>query len=399
MKNCVIWGTGKIGSSQVLKDILEQKYHIQAYCDSDSKKAGKKLNMLDIISAEEIREYLLRNSVSSLFIAVADRSAIESIRSRIRENHIEDIEVIDLYGAEMDELENCYLSKEHERLKNRWEINFEERSRTWVKNLLSEVEYWIESYSKNKGAFIKAYLRNEDFTAYSPEYEKFSEELKNGDVVLDIGSGITSKFGCITKRGCRVRVDAVDPLAYYYNQFLPENTPEQKKCHFGLFEFIADFYPEGSADGIVINNALDHCIDPFKSIVECLYILKENGHMCTLHRRAEAVYEKYTGLHRWNMDYNSMDHFIIWNQEHSIDVTKALEEIADVMISHSEESVPREKQTVMVTFKKKRKFNLDRFIDMPNERYHLAGLLEQLMKYFTEADTAYIYQQLQQLAR
>lgn len=121
--------------------------------------------------------------------------------------------------------------------------------------------------------------------------------------------------------------------------------------------------------------------------------------MCTLHRRAEAVYEKYTGLHRWNMDYNSMDHFIIWNQEHSIDVTKALEEIADVMISHSEESVPREKQTVMVTFKKKRKFNLDRFIDMPNERWHLAGLLEQLMKYFAEADTAYIYQQLQQLAR
>lgn len=39
---------------------------------------------------------------------------------------------------------------------------------------------------------------------------------------------------------------------------------------FSLFELIATFYKKEGADGIMINNALDHCIDPFKAIVECL---------------------------------------------------------------------------------------------------------------------------------
>lgn len=119
----------------------------------------------------------------------------------------------------------------------------------------------------------------------------------------------------------------------------------------------------------MINNALDHCIDPFRSIVECLYILKKGGYICTLHRRAEAIYEKYTGLHRWNVDYDSKDHLIIWNEDNAIDVTKALEEVSDIVLTHSDEKItPREKQWIKVEIKKKQCFQLEQFLDLKKER-------------------------------
>lgn len=221
----------------------------------------------------------------------------------------------------MDRIENEYIANKFNHLQFEYNIDYIEQSKEWVENLMSEVIYWLGRYSKTGGAFIDSYIQNESFLTYYSEYEEFSRRLCNGEVVMDIGSGIISKFGCLTESGSELKVIAIDPLAYYYNQFLPKEIPEQKKCRFGLFELIANFYKKESVDESMINNALDHCIYPFKVIVECLYILKPDKYMCTLHRRAEAIWEKYTGLHRWNIDYNSKDHLIIWNESNAIDDT------------------------------------------------------------------------------
>lgn len=297
----------------------------------------------------------------------------------------------------MDQIENEYLINQVSHLCFRYEVDFEKQSQMWVENLMSEVAYWLEKYEKKTGGFIDSYLQNTSFLKYSPMYEGFSRRLCNGDVILDIGSGITSKFGCLTESGNKLQICAIDPLAYYYNQFLPTGTSEEKKCHFGLFELIANFYEKESADGIIINNALDHCIDPFKAIVECLYILRQNKYIAMWHKRAEAVYEKYTGLHRWNVDYDDKDNLIIWNEKNAINVTEMLNEVADITVSHSERNVPRKKQDVYVEIKKKQIFELDSFFDMHRERTDLAKLLERLMKYYAENDTIEIKNRLRKL--
>jgi len=397
-ESCLIWGIGAIGSSRVLKDMLEKKYYVAAYCDNN---IGNKtiVNERKVLPVNKIQAYMRENKISFIFIAVSDRKAIKSIQNQIWNEISQDVKVFDLYGSEMDQIENEYLSEQFNHLKYEYDVDFDRQSEKWVENLMSEVSYWLDHYSETNGAFINSYMQNEYFLTYFPRYKAFSERLCNGDVVLDIGSGIISKFGCMTDSGKEVQVTAIDPLAYYYNQMLPVGISEQKKCRFGLFELIANFYEEESADGIMINNALDHCIDPFKAIVECLYILKQNKYICTVHRRAEAVHEKYTGLHRWNIDYNNQEHLIIWNENHAIDVTEALRQVADITVSHSKEDVPREKQMIQAEIRKKQGFDLEQFLDMRRERESLARLVERLMKYYAETDTTDILIRLHALRK
>lgn len=399
--NCVIWGIGNLGSSWVLVDMLENRYNVVAYCDNNSD--GKtKVNGRAVIPVKDIKTYVCENNVAAILIAVSNRGAEMSIRNQIQKEIScvcvgGGIKVLGLHDNEMDRIENEYLSDRFNCLQFEYNIDFDEQAKKWVENLMSEVTYWLDRYSETNGAFIDSYILNRYFLTSYPEYEEFSKKLCNGDVVLDIGSGIISKFGQLTESGSELKVLAIDPLAYYYNQFLPKEVPEQKKCRFGLFELVANFYKKESVDGIMINNALDHCIDPFKAIVECLYILKPNKYICTLHRRAEAIREKYTGLHRWNIDYNSKDHLIIWNESNAIDVTEALETVADIKLNHSEENVVREKQMILVEIRKKQSFELEKFLDMCKERESLAKLVEQLMKYFAETDTSDILSRLRAL--
>ncbi len=88
--------------------------------------------------------------------------------------------------------------------------------------------YWIERYTETDGAFLNEYIQNKHFLTYSPEYKDFSGRLCDGDTVLDMGSGIVSKFGCLTPEGYELNVHAVDPLAYYYNQLLPKILQERE---------------------------------------------------------------------------------------------------------------------------------------------------------------------------
>lgn len=395
-ENCIIWGIGNLGSSPVLPDMLENRYLVMAYCDNNSD--GKtKVNGRAVIPVKDVKTYICENNVAAILIAVSNRETELSISNQIRKEISKDVKVFGLHGSEMDRIENEYLSEKSDHLQFKYNIDFDGQSKEWVENLMSEVTYWLDRYVETKGAFIDSYISNRHFLTFYPEYEEFSKKLCNGDVVLDVGSGIISKFGCLTESGNELKVIAIDPLAYYYNQFLPKEVPEQKKCRFGLFELIANFYKKESVDGIMINNALDHCIDPFKAIVECLYILKPNKSICTLHRRAEAVREKYTGLHRWNVDYNAKDHLIIWNGSNAINVTEALETVADIKLNHAEENAVREKQMILVEIRKKQSFELEDFLDICKERESLAKLIERLMKYYAETDTSDILVRLRAL--
>ena len=113
-----------------------------------------------------------------------------------------------------------------------------------------------------------------------------------------------------------------------------------------------------------------------------------------LHRRAEAVYEKYTGMHKWNIDYNAELHLLIWNQENAMDLTEALRDIAEIEVTPIGEQTLREKQNIKVVITKKRSFELEQYIDLKKEQYLLTNLINCLMKYFAENDFSKIYAEL-----
>ena len=147
----------------------------------------------------------------------------------------------------------------------------------------------------------------------------------------------------------------IDPLAYYYNEINKECAPySYRSIEFGMFEFLSAFKEKQSADVVIINNALDHCIDPYKSILEALRILKVNGLLHLNHGRAEGVNGKYEGLHQWNLDYNEKDEFIIWNNDMAINISEKLRNVADIIVTHSDDSEEREQQFICVEIIKRK---------------------------------------------
>ena len=173
----------------------------------------------------------------------------------------------------------------------------------------------------------------------------------------------------------------VDALSYHYN-IMNERAfnigNNRNKCNFGMFEIMSNLYGEGYADCIYIRNALDHCWDPYLGIIKCLHTLKVGGVMKLSHRRAEAVYENWEGLHQWNMDCIDGD-FVIWNKGNAVNVSEAIMEYAEITTNIVEENsfnIP----WVNVIIKKSKRLDMGRFVDAETENQILAKFVSILMK-------------------
>lgn len=127
----------------------------------------------------------------------------------------------------------------------------------------------------------------------------------------------------------------IDPLADAYNKLNIEfsqkkGTALPPKVQFGFFEFMHYFKKNKECDVILIDNALDHCIDPVQAILSCFYILKIGGCLSLCHSVDEALHANYTGLHQWNLTSSDKSEFIIWNNNHFYNVTHTLEKYAEI---------------------------------------------------------------------
>lgn len=163
-----------------------------------------------------------------------------------------------------------------------------------------------------------SWYKNLYFDLVKKNVEKFTSELtentervedylkdKQGALVYDIGCGLAPRFGTELASGKVIQLTGIDPLAYFYNVINQKFASVPcREIVFGMFEFLSKFINKNMAEVVIINNALDHCIDPFRSIMECLSILKAGGMLHMNHGRMEGLVGLYQGLHQWNMDYN-----------------------------------------------------------------------------------------------
>ena len=272
-----------------------------------------------------------------------------------------------------------------------WKIDFENEARIWIENIMGEVEFHLRAGADSRGQYHEEYVmrnNNTKFTGIDKDIEVFATRIKNEDIIMDMGCGSTPKYGEEISGGGRVNVVLVDPLAFFYNrinEIYGYGKDKNRQCNFGLFEFISSFYNENYCDVILINNALDHCIDPFKSIIECLYVLKMNGVMRLVHRRAEGVFEKYSGFHKWNLDYNEENEFIIWNENCAVNISEQLFKIAEVKIQHSGECTLRRDSYLTVEITKKKDFELSQFKDLHQEAIYLAKMCSGLMQKYADS--------------
>lgn len=345
---------------------------------------GGVIGNIPIISPDELKQLCYEDKIDCIIISVKKEEHINQIRKALLGILPEKIDVLD--GIEfINGQQNDYLIKVRNTLQYHWEIDFESQASIWIQNFMSEVKFWIHDVANPEGIFRLDYnnrLFNLEFVKLDGSCASLASMLDENSIVMDIGCGLVSKYGKRLPNSKEIQLLAIDPLAAFYNiineKYLSGRSSD-KCCHFGMFEFMANFFAENYSDAIIINNALDHCIDPYKSIIECLYILKKGGIIHLNHRRAEAVFENYHGLHKWNIDYDNNNNFVIWNNENAVNVSQCLKDIADIKVTHSDDHLVRSEQFVIVDIVKLDDFNLEKFFDIKKDMHYLTSFIENLM--------------------
>ena len=386
MDKIIVWGTGNVGSSKWCTRFLEKKYEIVAYCDNDKK--YENLNGYRVIEVDEFKRLMCvkknEREIDAVIVAVANREIYEDIVEQIK--GIENDILCCWYMEICHELEKLYIEKTRNELSyDNYSVDYQDYLHKWVNNLISEVEFWVNYVAKETGEYHDDYIermQNDNFIKNDTECVeyllKYVKQLGNPKIA-DIGCGLTAKFGEKISEKEVIDITRIDPLAYFYNEINKKYAVgRMAEVKFGLFEFMAHYYKKNSFDVVIICNALDHCIDPYKSIIECLNVVKNGGMLYLNHYRSEGVNERYTGLHQWNIDYNDNEELIIWNYDMSINVSKELDDIVDVIIEHKEESEEKE-QIFGCYLMKKRDFSLDEYISMDKEAIVLSELVNKLM--------------------
>ena len=399
-QNVILWGTGNYGASKYLKEMIERDYNITGYCDSNQLKQGTLLNGKEVLSPNEGCILCDKKEVDQIFIMVKDDSICEEIEKKIvgfntgvQYSRYKDIREI---------FENRILDDKEKNMRYIWNIDYFKQSEIWVDNLMSEVKFWINDVAKSTGINHSNYeyrCKNKKFNNESmrefDDYEKYIESL-DAPSIMDIGCGLAPRFGNLLSNGKNVRIIRVDPLSFFYNKINERYAKgELDKCQFGMFEYAAQYYSEGSMDSVIINNALDHCIDPYKSILELLTVLKNDGVIYMKHNRAEGINNGYCGLYQWNLDYNSQGDFLIWNDENAINITQQLKNIAEVHIECNS-NADRNAQYVVTKIRKIKKFNLYEYISEQDEINGLSYINMKLFEFISRLDINEVFNKLLQ---
>lgn len=385
---CAVWGTNVVGQ-QTAKIAEELGYEVLFFCRSSGAEKDTYIDNIAVVGPEELRRFCVEGRVNHIILGMGNPVNLREVRATIHESFPPQLTI-----TTRDEIDNQYLKKVKENISFRWDVDFKNQAAIWIQNFASEVDFWIEEVAKDKGVYHDSYiqsLKNRDFGGIFETCDEIVKTLKTGSVVMDIGCGLMTKYGNRLSDGQEIKLFPVDPLAYFYNKINEKYAGmEYKASQFGLFEFIANYIEKDYCDLILINNALDHCIDPYKSLIECLYILKKRGKMRLSHRRAEAHNAIYDGLHKWNIDLDDNNNFVIWNQENAINITERLKSICEIQVEYTGDVLPRANQWITVYITKTEDFSLDRFVDIDKERNDLAFFIEKLMEKMADFTEMYL---------
>ena len=198
----------------------------------------------------------------------------------------------------------------------------------WVNGLLTdELEFWERRLAEQKEKYPEQLKRREFRYGLFPQLE-FNKE----DTILDLGSGPTP-FGNLIN-GEKVNYIPLDPLAYQYRKILKKNEIVMPvEPSFAIMELLSCFFEENYADYIIINNALDHCMDTLCALLEAYKVLKKDGYLCLYHFEAEGFFNNYEGLHQWNVVCVDGE---LWffNKTNSINISKLFHDFAEVTVEN-----------------------------------------------------------------
>ena len=80
-----------------------------------------------------------------------------------------------------------------------------------------------------------------------------------------------------------------------------------------------------------MHNALDHCIDPMRVLIEMAKICKIGGSILLFHADAEGIFENYSGMHKWNITEQKGNMYIFDNKKNMVNVSQYMKDFANLV--------------------------------------------------------------------
>lgn len=326
---------------RVLKK-YERPFKVEHLCDNDTEKWGELFS--DTGLSIESPDILLEID-SSEYLVIVSSSFAEEIICQIYEKR-KDFEVY------IDTVVERLLRREQMiKLKYKYEPADSSKMQRWIDQLLStEAVYW-----DNVLAEVKA---RKDSRLFKREFQYRwykAMDITKDSVIIDVGSGPLPKFGNMIQ-GEKLNYIPVDPLAVQYNRLLEKNeivlpvTP-----NFALMECLTCFFPEASADYVIIHNAIDHSIDLIRCLLEALKVVKIGGSVLTRHAECEGSVERYWGLHKWDISSDEYGHLLIADEaNHYMDITEMFQEFAEIELCREPFEDLRHTIYIVANIKKKK---------------------------------------------
>ena len=251
-----VWGTRAVGQ-WLAEEIIRLGDRVSVYCSSSKTSQGKLINGTPVISPEKLKDLCSKQEITHIVLGMVSESHKQKVREILKCEFPKGIHIIN-----SDDIQNQYLLNVRSQWNNSWHIDFQNQGTIWLQNFMKEVEYWVQYVVNPNGRDHHTYhewLSNADFAGIDKTCTILEPTLRDGSVVLDLGSGLVSKYGTRLPDNKTIQLVPVDALAYFYNKINQKYAPGKiQTCNFGMFEFIADFYSENNFDAIVISNALDH---------------------------------------------------------------------------------------------------------------------------------------------
>jgi SAM-dependent methyltransferase len=200
------------------------------------------------------------------------------------------------------------------------------------RGLNEEEDFWREWFETKGGQYPDEYewrLASEA-EVQDPALRAVLEQVERDPIaVLDVGAGPCSAVGQRFQGRC-LAVTAVDPLAARYDRLLATFaiTPPVR-TQVGAGEDLPQHFAADTFDVAYARNSLDHSADPLLSIRHMLSVIRPGGNVVLRHGRNEAEYQRYGGLHRWNLDCEN-GRFLLWRPRQRVDVGAELGGAAEV---------------------------------------------------------------------
>lgn len=209
----------------------------------------------------------------------------------------------------------------------------------WIDGIPYELTFWEYSfrYKKRLQSLLTWSKLNSTLCLQGWDAMGFLSSLSRPNpIVLDVGCGMSYATGNLDFQMRPLNIHYVDALANDFNSIKNKYQPSLPNIEFGMMEYIGAFYPNHDISLIIIQNALDHCSNPMKAILEALDALHIGGCLYLNHHPNEAEYEHYRGFHKFNICVDNALHLLVWNQSEHIVVDDEVRSFATILCTEKD---------------------------------------------------------------